>query len=96
MMNFEDRVGPARPRAARPTYPPLDPPAWFRDAKLGVFIHWGIYSVPAWAEPGSATVPVEDAYAHHHYAEWYANTVRTPRQHGPTPPPAALRNRDDL
>lgn len=23
-------------------------PRWFRDAKLGVFIHWGIYSVPAW------------------------------------------------
>ena len=22
-------------------------PKWFRDAKLGIFIHWGIYSVPA-------------------------------------------------
>ncbi|HVO69043.1 MAG TPA: alpha-L-fucosidase [Aggregatilineaceae bacterium] len=22
-------------------------PAWYRDAKLGIFIHWGIYSVPA-------------------------------------------------
>ncbi|MBR6029541.1 MAG: alpha-L-fucosidase [Clostridia bacterium] len=22
-------------------------PAWFRDAKFGIFIHWGIYSVPA-------------------------------------------------
>jgi alpha-L-fucosidase len=22
-------------------------PEWFRDAKLGIFIHWGIYSVPA-------------------------------------------------
>ena len=24
-------------------------PEWFRDAKLGIFIHWGIYSVPAFA-----------------------------------------------
>ena len=23
-------------------------PAWFRDAKLGIFIHWGVYAVPAW------------------------------------------------
>ena len=22
---------------------------WYDDCKLGVFIHWGIYSVPAWA-----------------------------------------------
>ena len=24
-------------------------PQWFRDAKLGIFIHWGLYSVPAYA-----------------------------------------------
>ncbi len=24
-------------------------PDWFRDAKFGVFIHWGVYSVPAFA-----------------------------------------------
>src|SRR5580693_9499991 len=22
-------------------------PDWFRDAKFGIFIHWGVYSVPA-------------------------------------------------
>ena len=26
-------------------------PAWFRDAKLGIFIHWGVYSVPSYGEP---------------------------------------------
>jgi alpha-L-fucosidase len=26
-------------------------PQWFRDAKLGIFVHWGVYSVPAWAPP---------------------------------------------
>ena len=24
-------------------------PQWFRDAKLGIFIHWGLYSVPSYA-----------------------------------------------
>ncbi len=23
-------------------------PEWFKDAKLGIFIHWGVYAVPAW------------------------------------------------
>ena len=26
-------------------------PDWFQNAKLGIFIHWGLYSVPAWAPP---------------------------------------------
>ena len=41
--------------ASEPTAPwaelSRDVPVWFRDAKLGIFIHWGAYSVPAWAEP---------------------------------------------
>ena len=24
-------------------------PDWFRDAKFGIFIHWGVYSVPAFS-----------------------------------------------
>ena len=24
-------------------------PKWFSDAKLGIFIHWGVYSVPSWS-----------------------------------------------
>ena len=27
-------------------------PQGFKDAKLGIFIHWGVYSVPAWAPVG--------------------------------------------
>src|SRR5256885_13102252 len=27
-------------------------PAWYPNAKLGIFIHWGLYSVPAWAPHG--------------------------------------------
>jgi alpha-L-fucosidase len=54
-------------------------PAWFRDAKLGVFVHWGPYSVPAWAEPFGVFGSVEDEeewFRRNPYAEWYANTIR--------------------
>ncbi len=37
-------------------------PQWFLDAKFGVFIHWGVYSVPAWGKVGE-------------YAEWYWNRI---------------------
>lgn len=40
-------------------------PSWFSDVKFGIFIHWGVYSVPAWA-PANADIGV---YAK--YAEWY-------------------------
>ena len=36
-------------------------PDWYHDAKLGIFIHWGAYSVPAYADPEGE----------HAYAEWY-------------------------
>jgi alpha-L-fucosidase len=53
-------------------------PAWARDASLGVFVHWGPYSVPAWAEPTGAlgAVPEREWFTHNAYAEWYANTIR--------------------
>lgn len=54
-------------------------PDWFRDAPLGIFIHWGAYSVPAWAEPiGELGAPIDDRYwlKHVPYAEWYFNTIR--------------------
>ncbi|MCS5734330.1 alpha-L-fucosidase [Herbiconiux daphne] len=53
-------------------------PAWARDATLGIFVHWGAYSVPAWAEPTGPLggVPEEQWFAHNAYAEWYANTIR--------------------
>ena len=30
-------------------------PEWFLDAKFGIFIHWGVYSVPAWATADSSS-----------------------------------------
>ena len=57
---------PCLPQAYRPTWESLDSrpiPQWFNEAKFGIFIHWGVYSVPAW-RPLS-----EKKYAS--YAEWY-------------------------
>ena len=39
-------------------------PQWFSDAKLGIFIHWGVYSVPAFASREG-------------YAEWYYRGLMT-------------------
>ncbi|BDZ64054.1 alpha-L-fucosidase [Agromyces mangrovi Wang et al. 2018] len=53
-------------------------PEWFARAKFGIFIHWGAYSVPAWAEPIGALgeIPDDTWFAHNPYAEWYLNTIR--------------------
>jgi len=45
----------------QPTWPSINSrpvPAWFEDAKFGIFIHWGLYSVPAFTKRDT-------------YAEWY-------------------------
>ncbi|MFD7160594.1 alpha-L-fucosidase [Kribbella sp. NPDC059898] len=76
MITFENRVGPDLGPSA-PAYPTNGVPAWYRDAKFGIFVHWGIYSVPGWAT-ADGTSAIEEAYAEHQYAEWYANTVRVP------------------
>ncbi len=53
----------------QPTWDSIDKrptPAWFSDAKFGIFIHWGVYSVPAYAP----VIPGKLAYA-----EWYWNAM---------------------
>lgn len=52
-----------------PTWESVDKrpiPAWYSDAKFGIFIHWGTYSVPAYAP----VIPGKLAYA-----EWYWNAM---------------------
>ncbi len=54
-------------------------PEWFGNAKLGIFIHLGLYSVPAWAEPNISVDKVTDwkeFYRNNPYAEWYLNSLR--------------------
>jgi alpha-L-fucosidase len=51
-------------------------PAWFTEAKFGIFIHWGVYSVPAYAPvlPGKLA-----------YAEWYWNAMTEGRREKANP-----------
>lgn len=39
-------------------------PEWFKDAKFGIFITWGVYSVPAYAPKGE-------------YSEWYQRWLQS-------------------
>lgn len=60
-------------------------PAWYDDCKLGIFIHWGAYSVPAWAPPTCELGEIdcdETWYCNNPYAEWYFNSINVRR--GPT------------
>lgn len=53
-------------------------PGWWSEAKFGVFIHWGIYSVPAYAPKGE-------------YAEWYWERLRKPGNDDPGSRDALIR-----
>lgn len=57
-----------------PTWESLDKretPAWWTDAKFGIFIHWGPYAVPAYA-------PVDEVEGvYEKYAEHYENRLLT-------------------
>jgi alpha-L-fucosidase len=39
-------------------------PQWWKDAKFGIFIHWGMYAVPGWSVKGN-------------YSEWYQQGLQT-------------------
>jgi len=58
-------------------------PEWWRDAKLGIFVHWTPASVPAFAPTGETIGELlgagdRHALAHSPYAEWYENSLRFP------------------
>ena len=64
----------AAPAQERPEAPPPDPArearlSWFREAKYGLFIHWGLYAIPA-GEWKGRTVPG--------IGEWIMNRARIP------------------
>ena len=66
-------------------------PRWFADAKFGIMIHWGIFTIPAWAETvldpgewlccGKLLEPPDfgrEFFTHIPYVEWYPNTILIP------------------
>jgi alpha-L-fucosidase len=69
---------PAAGGEVEPTWASIDArptPAWFEDAKFGIFIHWGVYSVPAFA-------PTSDVDIYARYAEWYWKRLTSPEMEG--------------
>ena len=64
----------ASPKPAESTLAPRETPAehdarmgWFRDARFGLFIHWGVYSVPAGEWNGKTN-----------YGEWFLEETKMP------------------
>jgi alpha-L-fucosidase len=59
------------------------PPAWWTAARLGIFVHWTIASVPAFAPRGRGA---QELAAERHplpnaevpYVEWYPNSIKFP------------------
>ena len=58
-------------------------PAWFEDARFGIFLHWGVYAVPAFGSekypqrmylkdraPGGKVTGVPDPVYQHHLERW--------------------------
>ena len=71
------------PRPFKPTWESVKShtlPAWYDDVKLGIFVHWGPYSVPSFA-PATCElgdIPLdEEWFCNNPYAEWYLNSIRT-------------------
>ena len=59
----------------QPTWESLsayEPPRWYRDAKFGIFIHWGIYSVPAFgSEWYSRNMYIQGSPEYEHHIKTY-------------------------
>jgi alpha-L-fucosidase len=80
--------GQAQKPSFRPSYSSLEKsnpvPEWFKDAKLGIYFHWGVYSVPAFSNewyPRSMYIGGSPEYKHHtetygDVSEWpYSNFI---------------------
>ncbi|HEY1709327.1 MAG TPA: alpha-L-fucosidase [Rhizomicrobium sp.] len=58
-------------------------PEWFEDAKFGIFIHWGLFSIPGFASKSGS---ISDAFKNNYdiavaltpYCEWYWNAIKVP------------------
>jgi alpha-L-fucosidase len=75
----------AGPEAAaalgRPRRRPV--PEWYHDAKLGIFVHWGLAAVPGWAPRTGSILDVlrsdyDNLLPHSPYADWYENAIKFP------------------
>ena len=69
LLIFAVLLGRLNAQTYQPTWDSVDKrpiPQWYTEAKFGIFIHWGVYSVPAYAP----VIPGKLAYS-----EWYWNQM---------------------
>ena len=50
-------------------------PRGSRGAKFGIFIHWGVFSIPAWAPTSGTMFDQQDPFRNTPYTEWYLNSL---------------------
>ena len=67
----------------QPTFESLEKsnpvPEWFKDAKFGIYFHWGVYSVPAFAnEWYPRTMYIKGSPENKHHTEIYGDVSQWP------------------
>ncbi|MEE1760426.1 alpha-L-fucosidase [Streptomyces sp. SP18BB07] len=77
---------PTAPRAYTPTWDSVNrhpaAPEWFRDAKFGIYFHWGAFSVPAYdSEWYPRNMYIPDQRAHRHHVATYGDPAAWPYHH---------------
>lgn len=71
----------ADPEQFQPTHDSVSThkiPEWYDDAKFGIMIHYGLYSVPAWAPLFNPVGKVfsPEFFIQNPYSAWYMNTMQ--------------------
>ena len=73
----------AQKQEFQPTYESLEKsnpvPEWFKDAKFGIYFHWGVFSVPAFAnEWYPRTMYIKGSAENKHHVETYGDIPEWP------------------
>lgn len=76
--NIDSSASPAGTETFQPDWENISEhytvPEWFRDAKFGIFIHWGPYSVPAFSnEWYPREMYIKDSWVFNHHKETYGD-----------------------
>lgn len=75
--------GQAQEQGFQPTFSSLEKsnpvPEWFKDAKFGIYFHWGVYTVPAFAnEWYPRSMYIKGSPENKHHTEIYGYPARWP------------------
>ncbi|WP_233711143.1 alpha-L-fucosidase [Lederbergia citrisecunda] len=65
---IDDTIASGRFNADWDSLSQIQVPEWYQKAKFGIFIHWGVYSVPAFKNewyPRNMYIQGSDEYKHH-------------------------------